>query len=145
MSEQKCDFKLKQGKRITLHGMTDDLSNANITNEKAVLFLKASPACAKFFEVLPSNWRDMTQAIGKPEPTSKKVEAPVTEETVQPDGKEKDFSADEFKLDKIREDNLKKKSEQQLVKMCESLELDSKLFKGKKKEQLIKLLIEKMS
>lgn len=57
MSEKKeSAFQIEEGKLITLHGMSDDLTAVNVTDEKAVEFLAHEPRLIKHFAKFPEDW-----------------------------------------------------------------------------------------
>lgn len=52
-------FKLKKGKLIMLHGIEMQISEANLTDEKALMLLKKFPSHINSFEVYPENWQEL--------------------------------------------------------------------------------------
>ena len=69
-------FKLKKGTMIMVHGIDMQLTEANLTDEKAITLLKKYPKHIISFEVYPENWEELV--IGKP----KKDVAPDKDEEV---------------------------------------------------------------
>lgn len=52
-------FKLAEGICISMHGMADSYTNANLTNRAALQILKKSRGHIKHFVTLPDNWQDL--------------------------------------------------------------------------------------
>lgn len=52
-------FKLKKGTLIMLHGIDMQISEANLTDEKAMMLLKKYPAHIYSFETYPENWKEL--------------------------------------------------------------------------------------
>lgn len=73
--QMNSNFKLKKGKVIALHGMNEVITNANLTDDKAIELLKKFPGHAKSFEVLPENWQEVV--AGKPAKTEEDLQAEV--------------------------------------------------------------------
>ena len=71
-------FKLKKGKLIMLHGIDMQITEANLTDEKALMLLKKYPAHISSFEVFPENWQELTTD----KPKKKVVVAPDKDEEV---------------------------------------------------------------
>jgi len=130
-------FKLKQGKKIMLHGMSDVLTNGNLTNEKAIAVLRRIPAAIKFFEVFPADWRTMISA--KPVKHAKELHVKeVVKETVE----EEPQSTDKIDLNAIRRDNLQSKNITELRNLADNLEIPVSQYKNLKKPELVELLFE---
>lgn len=54
------DFKLKENTVYVIDGMgSGNISNSNITNEKAISFLKVNINRIKLFSIHPSNWEEL--------------------------------------------------------------------------------------
>lgn len=62
----KCQFQLLAGALLfDVVNYDNDLlcSNANITNELALYHLKTNPACEKYFQGLPDDWKEQVEAF----------------------------------------------------------------------------------
>ena len=54
-------FKLKKGILIQLHGLDIMISEANLTDAKAITLLKKYPGHIASFEVYPENWKELLE------------------------------------------------------------------------------------
>lgn len=54
-------FRLKKGTLIQLHGLDIMISEANLTDAKAITLLKKYPAHISSFEVYPENWVELLE------------------------------------------------------------------------------------
>lgn len=63
-------FRLKKGTLIQLHGLDIMISEANLTDAKAITLLKKYPSHITSFEVYPENWKELLE--DKPKKTVKK-------------------------------------------------------------------------
>jgi len=119
-------YKLKAGKKIMLHGMSQVITNANLTNANAAALLKRVPAAIKYFEVFPEDWNSRVPS---------KASAPVA--VVEPE------TADDLDINELRRKNLEAKTTPELRTICENLEIDADVFAKMKKSELVDLLFEK--
>jgi hypothetical protein len=71
-------FELKKNKMIVVHGH-EPLTNANMTDEKALILLKKYPAHVSSFEKLPNN---IDELLGKPQLKAKKTDDNVDEQSM---------------------------------------------------------------
>ncbi len=58
--QMESKFKLKKGKLIMLHGLGIEISEANLTDAKAISLLKKYPGHISTFESFPENWEELT-------------------------------------------------------------------------------------
>jgi hypothetical protein len=72
-----AQFELKKDKLIMLHGMSQQVSSKNLTDEMAIALLSKYPSHIKTFEKYPANWEELCGRkpveVSKP----KKVELPI--------------------------------------------------------------------
>ena len=130
-------FKLKEGKKISLYGMAEVVTNANLSNEKAMHILKRCPGCINMFEVFPKDWATASkQAFKKQEAGVKPhlADVPATAPVVD---------VTEFPLEQIRLENLQAKTNAELKAMCRHLEIEEAKFKFLNKGDLVALLMDK--
>ena len=145
-------FRLKEGKKIMLHGMGDVLTNANLTNEKAIRILKRTPAAIKFFDFYPNDWRQICGVTEQAAPVSVPADpAPVESSfSFQPDkavpadqAVPADKSSDAtsgLDLETIRRNNLEGKTLKELKNIASNLELEE-AYSGLNKADLIEFLL----
>ncbi len=109
-------FKLKESVGvILLHGINMELSNANMTDEKALTLLKKYPIHIKSFEAYPQNWEELIDAEPETDKPSEVLD-PVTNE--QPKQVETPAGENEVSLEE-----LKKLSKKILKKMANEVAL----------------------
>lgn len=141
-------FRIKEGKRIMLHGMSEVYTNANITDEAAMQILHRSPKAIQLFSDYPNDWRERaaahvrTKTNGKaatPAAAAKEVAAPVADKEAA------EFDKDEFNVAEVKRQSLEAKSEKELREMCASFEMDEADYKKAKKPALVKMLLERIS
>lgn len=54
-------FKIKDGEVLSMHGIAESYTNANMTNRAALTMLKLNRGCIKFFTQFPENWSDLAE------------------------------------------------------------------------------------
>lgn len=118
---EKCSFKLKEGKRVALHGLSEVITNANLTDAKAEMLLKKYPSLIKLFDVVPDKFGKPTTASVEPEP----------------------MVDDVLDVEKIKRDNLESKSLQELKAIAENLEVPESIYSRMKKRELFEFILEK--
>lgn len=151
MKNENCLFRLIDGKKLMSHGIAAVYTNANLTNEAALTFLKKTPGVIKFFQDYPENWREMAEnfQIGKPfNATGKKAKTksngkPENETPGQGDESTGDGASQT--VDSNTMELLKGKTKNELITIAENLELPSNEYEGKTKNELVEYLLTKMN
>jgi hypothetical protein len=135
-------FKLITGKKIMMHGLSDVITSANLTDEKALMILKKNSNAIKLFETYPVNWKELADNYDankarreKPEIAEKKT-APKKVEIKVEDKTPNDASAEKKKV-------FSKKDLKDLQLIATSLELNEDEWGDLKKADLIDYIIEK--
>ena len=76
-SKTMAQFELKKDKLIMLHGMSQQISNKNLTDDIAISILTKYPSHIKTFDKFPANWEELCGRkpieVSKP----KKAETPI--------------------------------------------------------------------
>ena len=72
-------FQLQAGRMIHSFNQPTPITNDNLTDEKAIEILKEAPGAAKFFEVIPENWKELVENYN-PKAKEEEGEAVVSEE-----------------------------------------------------------------
>lgn len=52
-------FEIKEGEVLSMHGMAESFTNANLTNRGALTVLKLNKGCIKFFTKFPEDWHKL--------------------------------------------------------------------------------------
>lgn len=56
-------FQIKDGEVLSMHGMAESYTNANLTNRAALTVLKLNRGCIKFFTKFPENWAQLAESF----------------------------------------------------------------------------------
>lgn len=140
-------FKLHEGKRLMMHGSNDVLTNANITDDKALHILKRTPGAISLFVAYPEDWREQAQKFDvlasirkNSAKKAKAVENSTDEVTIGETAAVEDLDKTAYEA---RKKNLEEKNLVQLKDFAKNLELPKDEWKSLLKAPLIEYLLDK--
>lgn len=147
---EKLNFRIKDGKRIALHGMATVYTNANLTNDAALDILSRAPKAIDMFSDYPGNWREMAQQYLRSRKNGKAATVAAAAAEVGASAPAAagappaEFHKDEFDIAGMKKKSLEAKTEKELREMCASFEMEPATYEKAKKPALIKMLLTKI-
>lgn len=147
MEKQESQFGLPKGKQIQMHGLSDVITEHNITDAHAFAALKLNPKCITLFSKAPSDWKKQLESFDPlTEMRKKKNAKPDAKQASEEEEEEgNDNYGDEPDAKHTKRLEYEAMSKLDLQQVASSMELPDNEWVKKNKNHLIDYLLEKVS